>query len=88
MSGTAGGEICAPISIDGVPEDFLGLLVVPDLLNMLGSLARLREPTWLPSAGCLSWKFSNSVRRVFKLLRKSSATTEAACDELPVCAGW
>ena len=54
MSGTAGGEICAPISIDGAVLDFLGLLVVPDLLNMDGSLALLSDPTWLPSVGCLS----------------------------------
>lgn len=44
-SGTAGGDICAPISIDGAELDFLGLLTVADLLNMDGSLALLSEPT-------------------------------------------
>lgn len=44
-SGTAGGDICAPISIDGAELDFLGLLTVVDLLNIDGSLALLSEPT-------------------------------------------
>lgn len=54
-SGTAGGDICAPTSIDGAELDFLGRLTVPDLLNMDGSRALLSEPTWLPSLGCFSW---------------------------------
>lgn len=53
-SGTAGGDICAPISVDGAELDFRGRLTVADLLNIDGMRALLSEPTWLPSEGCFS----------------------------------
>lgn len=45
VSGTAGGDICAPISAEGAELDFLGRLTVADLLNIEGIRALLSEPT-------------------------------------------
>lgn len=55
VSGTAGGDIWAPISANGAELDFLGRLIVADLLNIDGSLARPNEVKWPPSTGCFSW---------------------------------
>lgn len=63
-----GGCMGRPISETG-PLDFRGLAIVPDLLNICGMRARLRELAVLPSGGCSCWKDSNSVRSVLRLLR-------------------